>query len=149
MSRCPMLKCAQCETRHQGAYKTKRRKKVDVITVCSSTPTEKGKMTRAKFSKTEKELKFAQDAVHTEKARVLTRSQRQQGPKSMTNPSWMEDGICLNREFLREEQLKDLARVDALCWIKNSQRLERDEILSTVIDQKFLWASFDCLVCPR
>ena len=48
-------------------------------------------------------------------------------------------------EFLKEEQLIDPACVDALCWIKNGQRSERDKILSTGIDQKFLWASFDCL----
>ena len=146
MSLRPMLKCAQCETRHQGAFETKRHKKVDVITVCSSTQTEKGKMTRVKASKKEKESEFAPDAVHIEKAKVLTRSQQLQGPKNVTNPSWMEGGICLDREFLREEQLKDFACVDALCWIKNGQRPVREEILSIGIDQKFLWASFDCLV---
>ena len=37
------------------------------------------------------------------------------------------------------------ACVDALCWIKNGQKPERDKILSTGINQNFLWASFDCL----
>ena len=64
----------------------------------------------------------------------------------MTKPSWLEGGVYLDREFLREEQLKDPACVDALCWIKNSQKPERKEILSTGINQKVLWASFDCLV---
>ena len=61
-----MLKCAQCETRHQGAFETKRVKKVDMVTVCSSTQTEKGKATRVKTSRKEKERQFAQDAVHRE-----------------------------------------------------------------------------------
>ena len=87
MSRRPMLKCAQCETRHQGAFETKRGRKVDMVTVCSSTQTEKGMTTSVKTSKKERKSEFAQDAVHTEKARVLTRSQRPQGPKIVTNPS--------------------------------------------------------------
>ena len=40
MSRQPLLKCAQCEICHQGAYETKRGKKVDLVTTKSSTQTE-------------------------------------------------------------------------------------------------------------
>ena len=93
MSRHPMLKCAQCETRHQGAYETKKMKKVDLVTVCSSTQTEKGRKTRVKASKKEEGSELAQDAVQTDKAKVLTRSQ---GPKSLekvTNPSWVDDAL--------------------------------------------------------
>ena len=51
MSHCTMLKCAQCETRHQEAYETKQREKVDMVTVYSRTETEGGKTTRVKAPK--------------------------------------------------------------------------------------------------
>ena len=86
MSHLPMLQCMQCETRLQGAYEMKLWKKVDMITVCSSTQTEGGKTTRVKAQKRGKESKFARDA-QTEMVRVLTRSQRLKSPKNLTNPS--------------------------------------------------------------
>ena len=40
MSRHPLLRCAQCEIRHPGAYKTKRGKKVNVVRIASRTQTD-------------------------------------------------------------------------------------------------------------
>ena len=40
MSRRPLLKCAQCDICHQGAYETKRGKIVDLVMTESSTQTE-------------------------------------------------------------------------------------------------------------
>ena len=38
------------------------------------------------------------------------------------------------------------ACVDALCWIRQGHRPERDEILSSGLDQKFLRSNYECLV---
>ena len=52
----------------------------------------------------------------------------------------------MSKNVLKEEQLKDPACMDALCWIRQGQRPERDNISSSVLDLKFLWGSFECLV---
>ena len=58
----------------------------------------------------------------------------------------MEGEVCLDRKVLRDEQLKDPARVDAFCWLHKGSRLDKEEIMSATLDTKFLWWSFDCLV---
>ena len=58
----------------------------------------------------------------------------------------MEGEVCLDRKVLREEQLKDPARVEAFCWLQKSSRPDKGEILPNDIDTKFLWGNFDCLV---
>ena len=58
----------------------------------------------------------------------------------------MEGEVCLDREVLREEQLKDPPSVEAFCWLQKGIRLDKEEILLTSMDTKFLWENFDCLV---
>ena len=84
--------------------------------------------------------------VQTGKARVLTRNRLPQGSKTSASPSWLEGGVCLNKDILRDEQLKDPASVDALCWVKNGKKPEKEAILSLGLDHKFLWGNFDCLI---
>ena len=82
------------------------------------------------------------------KARVLTRGRMPHGPKvdQGTAPSWMEGGVCLDLSVLRDEQLKDPACVDALCWLQKGKKPDKEEILSLGLDLKYLWGNFDCLV---
>ena len=63
----------------------------------------------------EKEKKLAQNCsiapkrgleCQTSKARVMTRGQRLQVSKSVTTPSWMQGGDCLEKDILQEKQLK-------------------------------------------
>ena len=75
----------------------------------------------------------------------MTRGQRQVS-KSGTTLSWMEGGVCLDKDVLREEQLKDPAYVDTLCWIRPGSRPGKDEIPSSGLDQKFLWSNYKYLV---
>ena len=58
----------------------------------------------------------------TNKARVMTGSQKPQVSKNGTTPSWMEERVCLDKVLLQEEQLKDPACVNALCWIRQGSR---------------------------
>ena len=64
------------------------------------------------------------------KAKVMTRGQRLQGFKKGATPSWMKDGVCLDKNILRGEQLKYWTCVDDLCWVKQRCRPERGEISS-------------------
>ena len=41
--------------------------------------------------------------------------------------------------------MKDPAYVDALCWIRQGSRPGR-QIVSSGLDQKFLWSNYECLV---
>ena len=80
------------------------------------------------------------------KVRTMTRSQRPQGSKKGASPSQLEGGVCLNNNILLEKQLKDPACLDTLCWIRQGQRPEIDEILLSGLDLKFLWGNFECFV---
>ena len=175
MSRMPFLKCAQCELRHRGAFETKRPKKTTDSISHSQTqqrPCDKGDDRKQSFlhsgGKDCDEARMNQDVSvgsqkdldssgsgsqrnqrrQASKARVMTRSQVPQGPKAShgTPPSWLKGGVCLDEDVLRDEQLRDPACVDAFCWIKNGSRPEKEEILSSSFDTKFLWGNFDCLV---
>ena len=53
MSRGPLLKCTQCDIRHQAAYETKPGKKVDLVIRESSTQTETPVKKREKKGKTD------------------------------------------------------------------------------------------------
>ena len=54
-------------------------------------------------------------------------------------------GVCLDK-MLMDEQLKDPASVDALCWLRQGKRPDREGILSYGLDQKFLWGNFETLI---
>lgn len=167
MSRAPFLHCAQCEIRHSGGRKTKRSKEPQQteddstqVPQKSSRPSSEGRQ-REKQAAVKKDRQVA-DPIQvapggskrvrreTDRARVLTRGQASsKGPRTsqrVSPPSWLEAGICLDRQVLKEEQLKDPACVDAMCWLRQQGRPERSEILSTGLDAKFLWGNFDCLV---
>ena len=55
------------------------------------------------------------------KAKAMPRSQKPQGSKKGASPSWLEGGVCLNKNILLEEKLKDPACVDALCQIRQAR----------------------------
>ena len=165
VSRKPFLKCAQCETRHQGAYETKRQKRVAVVKKDASTQTS-GE--RVKSGRKEKNgnretvvhsggqksdeqdspsgLKEDQES-RTSRTRVLTRGQTSQGlgVAQVPTSSWLGDGVCLDKDVLRQEQLKDPASVDAFCWLRSGQKPEKQDILAAGLDTKYLWGNFDCL----
>ena len=167
VSRRPFLMCAQCEIRHQGAYETKRQKKVAVVHKDSSTQTSGERIKTGRPCKNEKqrndsvihsEGQKCQDCdspsdskgsqgFQTNKTRVLTRDQSSKGlgTAQVSATSWMGDGVCLDRDVLRQEQLKDPASVDAFCWLQTGKKPEKQEILSAGLDTKFLWGCFDCL----
>ena len=63
-----------------------------------------------------------------------------------TTPSWMEGGVILDQSMLRDEHLKDPACMDALFWLQKGQKLDKESILSSGLDLKYLWGNFDCLV---
>ena len=67
--------------------------------------------------------------VRQSKARVMTRSQLPQGPKASqgASPSWLEGEVCLDKNVLREEQLKDPASVDAFCWLQSGSRPGKED----------------------
>ena len=50
--------------------------------------------------------------------------------------SCLELGVSLDKNILREEQLKDPAYVDTLCWVRQGHRP----------DLKFLWGNFESMV---
>ena len=177
------MKCAQCELRHQGAFETKRPKKIQVLMVDSSTQTDRVKsqtkdslqtrvqkvVTRdssqsflhsvgGKRVKVVKDDRVDQDSSkvsqqtdrkkQTDKTRVLTRGQMSQSTQSTqgASTSWLEAGVSLNKDVLRQEQRKDPACVDAYCWLLKGQRPEKEQILSSGLDTKTLWGNFACLV---
>ena len=61
--------------------------------------------------------------AQTSKARAITRGRMPLGPKTCqgTTPSWMEGGVSLSKNILRE----DPDCVDALCWIQNGEKPEK------------------------
>ena len=177
MSRMPFLKCAQCDMRHRGAFETKRPKKVATVDsssqTCKSSRRDKQRQTDIKQASLRKNkvqsfhlsegqdsgklLRKVQDdtsdsqrsrAGQTSKARVMTRSQVPQGPKTSQGapPSWLKGEVCLDEDVLKKEQLRDPASVDAFCWIRNGARPDKEDILSSGLDTKFLWGNFDCLI---
>jgi transposase InsO family protein len=86
-------------------------------------------------------------AGQTSKARALTRSRVPKGqPAQAASPSWLEGGVCLDKCVVRDEQLKDPASVDAICWLQSGHRPEKADILSSGLDLKFLWGNYDTLV---
>ena len=126
MSRHLLLRCTQYEIHHQGAYETKRGKKVDVVTTESSAQTdilskkkrskstdkvktllpaqtegeekEKSKLTQNNPVEPKRDLEY-----QTSKARVMTRGQRPQGSKKGAPPSWLDGKVCLGKDGLSEE----------------------------------------------
>ena len=157
MSRPPFLWCAQCDTRHRGAHKTKRRKAVEETVL----DTHKTRRLRRRKSKTSQPVKGEKDvdqgdrlpqssqeetgvrSSRAERARVLTRSQ---APSSRSDDvPWMGQDVIFGKDALREEQLKDPAAVDAICWLKSGEKPDKQEVLRTGLDAKFLWANFACL----
>lgn len=169
VSRLPFLRCAQCEIRHEGAYETKRQKKVAVVLVDAETQTtqvggrsgafkENGKKKTSRFDFHSEgvegaaqdrslESKGIQDD-QVKRTRVMTRGQLSQGlgVAQGSSSSWLGDGVNLNKDVLRQEQLKDPASVDAFCWLRAKKKPEKAEILSAGLDTKFLWGNFDCLI---
>ena len=81
----------------------------------------------------------------------MTWSQVPQGQKaSQRGLTFMDGGgSLLDRKVLREEQVKDQDSVGAFCWLQKGSRpdkSDKEEILPTGIDTKFLWGNFNCLV---
>ena len=167
VSRRPFLRCAQCEIRHQGAYETKRQKKVAVVHQDATTQTMKDFGKTALQAKNGKESQTTyfhpggqkssdQDSPRESKeilgrskrTRALTRGQVTKGFGVVqdSSPSWMGDGVQLTRDILRQEQLKDPASVDAFCWLRAGKKPSKQEIIATGLDTKYLWGNFDCLV---
>ena len=200
LSRAPFIRCAQCELRHEDAFRTKRVKTVTVSSKDASTQTvgckrsnrnsvtdtcqqKRSRMDeqtgRPSFSRMDEQTSRPSFSKEGEKvveagvddrvqvrnsstdsqrnlrglaseARVLTRGQRQMpfGPKASqgATPSWLEGGVCLDKNVLMDEQLKDPASVDALCWLRQGKRPDREGILSYGLDQKFLWGNFETLI---
>ena len=191
LSRAPFIRCAQCELRHEDAYRTKRTRTLTVVSQRdASTQTvgrkrganegikcdrlqkrkrEDEEASRPSSSKKGEKVEKEKQTVDGDragsgsgstdskwnagslasKARVMTRGQRQMpiGPKSQgTTPSWMEGGVCLDETTFKDEQFKDPASVDALCWLRQGKRPDREGILSAGLDQKFLWGNFDTLI---
>ena len=176
MSRAPFLRCAQCEIRHEGAYEKKRSKSEAVLKDVSTQTVLKRqrKANKKNQGKQTEDAEVLPPFLHsggkvdgcvrmeqgellgskgkpgrqTSKAGAITRGRMPHGPKACqgTTPSWMEGGVCLTQQTLMDEQLKDPACVDAMCWLQQGKRPEREVILSSGIDSKFLWGNFDCLV---
>jgi len=162
LSRRPWLCCAQCSTRHPGAYETKRKKSLSTIHRLSQetqTPSSSESVTEVfppyflsgggKGWKMKDERK-EQDGLRRDqvsKARVMTRGRVPKGNQTGRDaqPSWMGEGVDLSKAILKDEQLKDPAAVDAICWVQQGRRPEKADILSAGMDTKFLWANFDCL----
>ena len=53
------------------------------------------------------------------KARAMAKSQVPQGSKAIkgASPSWVDGEVCLDRNILMEELLKNPAGVNAFCWL--------------------------------
>ena len=132
MLRCPLLRCAQCEIIE--TYETKKGKKMDVVTMESSTQTDIlwRKSRNRGTDKIRSLLPAQREREGKEKNKPAQNSpvepkrdlecQTSKVSKRGTPPSWMETGVCLDKVILREEQLKDPACVDALCWIRQGSR---------------------------
>ena len=73
------------------------------------------------------------------------RLKRPRGAPKEKDTSWCQGGVDLDRELLREEQLKDPACVDALLWLQAGQRPSREEIMPLSADHKFLWGNLDAI----
>ena len=97
-----------------------------------------------------KEKKTDPPTTTSKATRVLTRGQARtphgSSSRQAATPSWLEGGVGLDRKVIKEEQRKDPASVDALTWIHNGVKPEKEEIISGGMDAKFLWGNFDCLV---
>ena len=162
VSRQPFLRCAQCDIRHEGAFETKRQKKNAVVRVDAAIQTSGGDTGRSKENV--KNILHSEGVVNavrdgsresqkiqgaqTKRTRVMTRGQLSQGLGKAQGsvPSWIGDGVSLDRDILRQEQLKDPASVDAFCWLRAGKKPEKAEILPASLDTKFLWGNFDCLI---
>ena len=65
LSRMPFLRCAQCEIRHQGAFETKRQKKVGTVMTDSSTQTKRAEQTQKLKQKGYRRHKMTRDTAKT------------------------------------------------------------------------------------
>lgn len=81
---------------------------------------------------------------------VTTRLRRPRGVNQTESQpcTWLGQGLPIDKEILRAEQLKDPACVDALCWLQTGSRPEKEEILRMGLDHKFLWGNMDALEAP-
>ena len=159
LSRAPFVDCAQCDLRHQGGFQTKRNRTVAVVTRDGCTQTDgcmmKPRLKKDSRTRSSSDLKKPRRKVEGSiprshplgdqagQARIMTRSQRPKGQE--TTLSWMEGGVCLDKDVLRDEQCKDPASVDAMCWLKQGARPRREEVLALGLDHKFLWGNFEVL----
>jgi len=167
LSRRPFICCAQCQIRHADAYESKRKKTLSSVQRVNQTTQLKTKFRENSVStemppscshsggakrRRRKAERMVQDGLRNSdqvgKARAITRGrapQARQDAKDAT-PSWLEGGVNLSKAVVRDEQLKDPAAVDALCWLQQGQKPGKDQILSAGVDTKFLWSNFDCLL---
>ena len=79
--------------------------------------------------------------------RVGGKASRLSRPRGVSDPptSWIPEGVRLNRKLLRDEQWKDPACIDALIWLRQGAKPDRNEIIKLSSLHKFLWASYDSL----
>jgi hypothetical protein len=73
------------------------------------------------------------------------RKPRGKNAQSTPRTSWIEDGVKLGKNLIREEQWKDPACVDALIWLQRKERPNKKDIRPMGAFHKFLWATFDSL----
>ena len=73
----------------------------------------------------------------------MTRGQRPQSTKRELHLHGWRWESSFGKEHSEKEKLKDCACVDALCWMKLGGRPERDKILSSGLDLKFLWGTLN------
>lgn len=75
----------------------------------------------------------------------LRRRRGDEGAKIQPDVSWMGEKLPIARTLVMEEQLKDPACVDAMCWLQQGMRPVKADILRLGMDHKFLWDNFDVL----
>lgn len=64
---------------------------------------------------------------------------------SQVAATWVAGLADLDKTLLLDEQRKDPAAVDAMGWIHDGRRPNREHILALSGDHKFLWANFEVL----
>ena len=122
LSRPPFVLCAQCETRHHDGHTSKRQCKLKVPPPPS--------------------------IAEVSALRVVTRGQLSKLPPSpaASASSWMSGGVILDAKVLGEEQWKDPAIVDGMCWLAAGVRPEKSTVMPGNVDTKYIWSNFDVLV---
>lgn len=86
------------------------------------------------------------DEINSGKKVSAVRLRRPRGQGARDAPSsWLQGGVKLDRNLVRDEQWKDPACIDALIWLRQGSKPSKEEVKSLSSTHKFLWATFDSL----